>query len=207
MSHPTKDRLLQAAKAVFAEQGYEGATVQMIAAAANANIAAINYHYGSKTDLYAKYVAEHLEAAMKRMPRLADNPSDPKEQLRKLVSWFFDRFRPDSPLRRLNQDMATMKRDFADTILEKVIKPEFQNCRELVGALLPAGAPEESIRNWIKCIISLCTGPIHSAHLYPSLFPGIAFDEPEITRQAEHVAQFILDGLAADSKRIAKARR
>jgi len=201
MSHSTKDRLLQAAKEVFMEHGYEGATVQMIAAAAGANIAAINYHYGSKADLYAEYAAEHLEAAMSRMPRLADKPSDPKGQLRKFVAWFFERYRPESPLRRMNQDMVAMKREFIDTILEKVIKPEFQNSRELVTALLSADAPEENVRCWVKCIISLCTGPIHGAHLYPTLFPGTLFDEAEIKIQAEHVAQFILDGLAAEAKR------
>ncbi len=201
MSHSTKDRLLQAAKDVFMEHGYEGATVQMIAAAAGANIAAINYHYGSKADLYAKYVAEHLETAMSRMPCLADSPSDPEGQLRKFVAWFFERYRPESPLRRINQDIVAMKHEFIDTILEKVIKPEFQNSRELVTALLPMGTAEESIRCWIKCIISLCTGPIHGAHLYPKLFPGTVFDEAEIKRQAAHVAQFILDGLKAEAKR------
>lgn len=207
MSHPTKTRLLKAAKEIFVKHGYEGATVQMIATAAGANIAAINYHFGSKADLYAKYVVEHLEASMGRMPRLADKPSDPASQLKKFITWFFERYHPESPLRRVNQDMVAMKREFIDSILEKVIKPEFQNSRELVTALLPADAPEKTIRCWIKCIISLCTGPIHGAHLYPTLFPGTVFDEAEIKLQAEHVAQFILDGLAADAKRLNKARR
>ncbi|MFC7337807.1 TetR/AcrR family transcriptional regulator [Haloferula chungangensis] len=197
MSHPTKARLLEAAKEVFIEHGYEGATVQMIAAAAGANIAAINYHYGSKADLYAKYVVEHLEAIMGRMPRLSDDPSDPEGQLRKFVVWFFERYHPESPLRRINQDMVAMKSGFIDSILEKVIKPEFQNSRELVTALLPPDTAELTIRCWIKCIISLCTGPIHGAHLYPTVFPGTVFDEDEIRAQAEHVAQFLLDGLAA----------
>lgn len=201
MSRSTKDRLLKAAKSVFLDHGYESATVQMIASAAGANIAAINYHYGSKADLYAEYVAEHLEAAMGRMPRLADNPDDPKGQLRKFVVWFFERYSPESPLRRMNQDMVAMKPEFIDTILEKVIKPEFQNSRELVIALLPTDTPEENVRCWIKCIISLCTGPVHGAHLYPALFPGTTFDEAEINIQAEHVAQFILDGLTAETNR------
>lgn len=202
MSHPTKARLLEAAKQVFAEHGYEAATVQMIATAAGANIAAINYHHGSKADLYSAYVAEHLETSMDRMPRLADNPEDPAKQLLNFVLWFFERYHPESPLRQINQDIVAMKREFIDSILEKVIKPEFQNSRELVTALLPAEAPEEKIRCWVKGIISLCTGPIHGAHLYPLLFPESVFDETEIKIQANQVAQIILDGLAADAKRI-----
>ena len=50
MSHPTKAQLLKAAKEVFVALAYEGATAQMIANAVGANIAAINYHLGSKAD-------------------------------------------------------------------------------------------------------------------------------------------------------------
>lgn len=139
---------------------------------------------------------------MGRMPRLADKPEDPAGQLGKFVTWFFERYHPESPLRQINQDMVAMKPDFIDSILEKVIKPEFQNSRELVTALLPAGAPEAAIRCWIKSIISLCTGPVHGAHLYPSVFPGTVFDETEIRLLAEHVQRFILAGLAADAERL-----
>ena len=44
----TKDRLLAAACAVFADKGYRAATVVEICTAAEANIAAVNYHFGNK---------------------------------------------------------------------------------------------------------------------------------------------------------------
>jgi len=203
MSQTTKERLLQAANRVFTEQGYEGATVQMIAEAAGANIAAVNYHYGSKADLYAEYAASHLKSVMAKMPRLADRPADPLGQLRKFIAWFFIRFQPDAPLRRLNQDMLQMKPDFTTVILEQVIRPEFANCRELVTAILPPGTPETDIRCWVKSIISLCTGPLHGAHLYPQLFPGVTDEATEMQHYVDHLAQFIADGLAAASARLA----
>src|SRR5438093_8933190 len=48
----TKDRLLTAAAALFAEHGFHGTTVRDIAARARVNVAAGNYHYGSKKALY-----------------------------------------------------------------------------------------------------------------------------------------------------------
>ena len=48
----TKDRLLAAASAVFADKGYREATVAEICKAADANIAAVNYHFGNKGALY-----------------------------------------------------------------------------------------------------------------------------------------------------------
>ena len=48
----TKDRLLAAASELFAERGFHRTTVRDIAARARVNVAAGNYHYGSKRALY-----------------------------------------------------------------------------------------------------------------------------------------------------------
>lgn len=48
----TKDRLLQAATAEFAAKGFKNATVAAICRRAQANIAAVNYHFGGKKALY-----------------------------------------------------------------------------------------------------------------------------------------------------------
>jgi AcrR family transcriptional regulator len=55
----TRARLIEAALDVFGHQGFEGATTRQIARAANANLAAILYHFGSKEALY-RAVAEHI---------------------------------------------------------------------------------------------------------------------------------------------------
>ena len=48
-----KQRLLEAALAVFGEKGPKAATVREIAKAAGQNVAAIEYHFGGKENLYA----------------------------------------------------------------------------------------------------------------------------------------------------------
>lgn len=48
---PTPDRLVEAAAALFAEHGFEGASVREITDAAGANVAAVGYHFGSKHGL------------------------------------------------------------------------------------------------------------------------------------------------------------
>ena len=48
----TRMRLLMAATEVFAEHGYHAATTREICRRANANLAAIHYHFGDKAALY-----------------------------------------------------------------------------------------------------------------------------------------------------------
>ena len=42
----TRERLLKAAEALFAERGFKRVTVREICLAARANVAAVNYHFG-----------------------------------------------------------------------------------------------------------------------------------------------------------------
>src|SRR5687768_6942688 len=54
----TRQTLLEVAGRVFAERGYMNATSQEICELASANIAAVNYHFGSKDGLYAAVLEE-----------------------------------------------------------------------------------------------------------------------------------------------------
>jgi len=48
----TRERILGSAEQVFAERGYEGASVRRIALGADVPIALVNYHFGNKEGLY-----------------------------------------------------------------------------------------------------------------------------------------------------------
>ena len=54
----TKDSILNAAECLFAEKGYSGTSLRVLTGKAKVNLAAVNYHFGSKKAL--------LEAVIKR---------------------------------------------------------------------------------------------------------------------------------------------
>ncbi len=47
----TRERLLDAAEQIFAERGFEGASIRAVTQAAGASVSAANYHFGSKEAL------------------------------------------------------------------------------------------------------------------------------------------------------------
>ncbi|MBK1883834.1 TetR family transcriptional regulator [Luteolibacter pohnpeiensis] len=77
-----KARLLEAAEKLFAEHGFEGVSVRDITKEASANVAAVNYHFGSRDGLVravvTKYVAPIHEERFLRLEevekKFGDNP-------------------------------------------------------------------------------------------------------------------------------------
>nr|BFE81296.1 hypothetical protein GCM10020093_038970 [Planobispora longispora] len=65
----TRQRILDAARGLFAELGYDHVTMRLIAAEAGANIALINRYFGSKRELFAEVLA-----MQGRFPGVLDGP-------------------------------------------------------------------------------------------------------------------------------------
>src|SRR3954471_6891345 len=57
----TKARMLDAAEALFMEHGFEATSMRAITAAAAVNLAAVNYHFGSKEELFEAVLTRRLD--------------------------------------------------------------------------------------------------------------------------------------------------
>jgi len=78
----TKTALLDAAKRLVGERGYAGASVRELAAAAGTNIAAVNYHFGSREKLLNQAVLEHFLEWSDRVTEVDVDPdAEPLAQL------------------------------------------------------------------------------------------------------------------------------
>jgi len=72
----TKAALLEAAREVFAESGYDGATVRAIATRAGVDAAMVNHWFGSKEGLFVKAVMQLPFEPTELINALADGPAD-----------------------------------------------------------------------------------------------------------------------------------
>lgn len=57
----TKDRILRAAEQLFAQRGFDGASLRRVTATAGVNLAAVNYHFGSKEKLVEQVLRRRLD--------------------------------------------------------------------------------------------------------------------------------------------------
>src|SRR3954470_12977125 len=57
----TRRRILQAAERLFLEHGFDGTSLRMLTAAAGVNLAAVNYHFGGKDELFRAMLAARLD--------------------------------------------------------------------------------------------------------------------------------------------------
>jgi AcrR family transcriptional regulator len=68
----TKDRIIDAAEQLFAERGFDAASLRAITGKAGVNLAAVNYHFKSKEVLIRKVLARRLAPLTRRRLELLD---------------------------------------------------------------------------------------------------------------------------------------
>ena len=79
-------KLIRAAGQVFAEVGYDAATVRQITDRAEVNVASINYYFGDKLHLYREVLSETFAQRTHLLGLLCSDGS-PKERLHHFIEW------------------------------------------------------------------------------------------------------------------------
>lgn len=85
----TKQRILEAAEDLFAKHGFAGASLRQVTAAANVNLAAVNYHFGSKDRLIEEVFRRRLdELNARRLAALKRALGKPEHSLEDVLAAF-----------------------------------------------------------------------------------------------------------------------
>ena len=99
----TRDRILDAAETLFIEHGFAGTSVRAIATEAGVNLAATNYHFGSKKGLFSAVFQRRVqpinEERLQRLSRLQKEVQVGKRKLtiRLVLECFFEPLRHVDP--------------------------------------------------------------------------------------------------------------
>src|ERR1700677_3172764 len=98
----TRTKLLDAAGQVFAESGFQAATVREICSRAGVNIALVNYYFGDKLELYAEVLRYSIGAAKdgndSPLQKAMQSTAPPEAVLREMILAMVHRiYRADRP--------------------------------------------------------------------------------------------------------------
>jgi AcrR family transcriptional regulator len=135
-----RDVLLNAAGAVFAEKGLDGATVREICREAGLNIAAVNYYFRDKQALYVEAVKlAHCTGG--QFPKFEIPADVPPEQLleafiRQMMEMMLDDVRPTWHIELMMREMARPT-EACEELVRSFIGPMFDTLKQIIRPLLP----------------------------------------------------------------------
>jgi TetR/AcrR family transcriptional regulator, regulator of cefoperazone and chloramphenicol sensitivity len=193
----TRQHLLEAAGEVFADLGYRAATVREICEGAGVNIAAVNYHFGDKEQLYRAVLQETYRTAIKKYP--ADHGLRPnataEQRLRAFVHSLLLRIFSDGPSARHGKLMAREMVDptgALDAIVREDIRPMSEQLMAMMGELLGPGADEGTKRLCANSVVSQAVFYHHCRPVVERIAPELKFDRAGIEALTEHITRFSL---------------
>jgi AcrR family transcriptional regulator len=203
----TRLSLLEAAGDVFAEKGFWKTTHEDICSRAKANVAAINYHFGSKENLYIDAWKHSFEKSMEKYPPEGGVlPNAPAEKrLRGRVLSFLKRMADPE-----THEIDIMLKEIANPtglLFETISAKTGQFERDfglLIKELIGKGAKEEQVAFCYMGLMSLCFGPM--LHLR-SGNEDVQMPRPEFLpfdlgaeKLADYIVSFTLAGIRSFSK-------
>jgi AcrR family transcriptional regulator len=141
----TKTRILDAAGQVFADRGFEKATVREICRRANVNLASVNYYFGDKERLYIETVKQAHRLRMEQAPLPEWGPNVPAEQrLRDFVGILLHRMLrvKTAPWHtRLMMSEVLNPTSACRELAEEYFRPQFELLLRMIDELAPCEMP------------------------------------------------------------------
>jgi AcrR family transcriptional regulator len=196
----TRERILRIAAEVFADSGFERATVREICSRASVNVAAVNYHFGDKEHLYIEVLKYCKALAFEKYPSETDTKKSdsPEIRLKVFIRSFVFRILDggSSSLfgRLVSREYIEPTRAF-DMLVEEAMRPVFILLSEIVGELLGRRAPAMRVHMCCASVISQCLFFLYARFALTRLFPEQKFGTTEMEAISDHITIFSLSAI------------
>ncbi len=213
-----KDRLLDAAEELFAAKGFGEVSVRELATAAEVNVAAVNYHFHSKENLFQEVIRRRFTVQRDRtldglQTLLEQTSGQPRVEqvIRVLVHEYLDGAMSNSFLTMITREMHGGRSGTHLEFFKQMVAPVFQAMSQALMAARPSLTQEDL--NWV---IASIVGQIHhfilrrikcddcddmpeAREIMHMAFPALALGRDEYIRQTtDHITRFstaAIDGL------------
>jgi AcrR family transcriptional regulator len=155
-----REHILQVAARLFAKNGFDRTTSKAICLAAGTNVAAVNYHFGSRDALYVAVLIEAHGQLIDRatIESIADSSTTPEQKLRALLGQFL--IRPANlpapwGLQVLIREMMAPS-DHAPQLIRKAILPKIRIMMSIIASVLEISAEDPLVHRAMAFVILPC---------------------------------------------------
>ena len=198
----TREALLDAAADLFSERGYQGVGIREIVDRAQANIAAIKYYFGSKSDLYVEAVRRTMErqrtsAAWEVLSGAGVAKRAAAVSLIRFIRMFLERLMEADGQ---NAAVCLMMREAAepseaiDSIVRSFVEPNQDRLIETLSVIIP-----DATRTELAMTAQSILGQVLHYRVFGPFLERMPDHGPwgqgRTARVAKHIARLVLRGL------------
>lgn len=198
----TKKSLLESATDVFAQCGFERASVREITGRARANQAAVTYHFGGKEALYREVLRCALLVIQDAMSdEEAPHPDEDRESalkrfVRRQLAPLLSRDRLARPLRIFGWEAVSPTQVYLDFLSQQTI-PMVRRSEAIVRLYAPPTASSEEIAIATIWLMQQAMAFIRHAELLGRPPLSLKIDRAYVDRLADQLGRMASAGLAA----------
>ncbi len=187
----TKEKILSKAIVLFADKGYSGLSMRMLATAVNMSVASIYHHFPDKDALYLEAVSYAFSGKELIFSQVWESDSTPVEKLGKFVRSLIDVITLDPDFHRLMQrEIMEADAERMQLLAQGVFQKQFSLLMQLAREL----APELDAHLVATSIIGLVKHYLDNKPLHRH-FPGWKPEHEQLEVIAEHITTLLLNGL------------
>jgi AcrR family transcriptional regulator len=190
--------LLEAAGEEFAEKGFELARVRRICERAGANLAAINYHFGDKEQLYVEVLREAHRCGLDDEMPVVDPGIAPAELLRGFIHRFLGRVlavnHPEDWQHRLMLREMLTPTPFSEVLVREAIRPRFEVLKGIMRRICPE-ADDRRLNVLALSAIGQCLHYKMARRVTERLIGIEGYQSLDLDYLTDHIASFCLAAL------------
>jgi len=205
LNENTRERILDEAEILFARKGYRAVSIREIIRAAHCNLAAVNYHFGQKRNLYLEVFrcrwvprAQRVQATFRKS--LCSAPSHSLDAIvRALTDAFIQGPLSEEERQRHHQLMAreqAQPSEALELIVNEVMQPFFVEVAALLHPFMSEDMTDSALSLYILSMFSQILY-FSFARAAVTRITGWNYDDSFKAHLSEHIVTFCLHGFGA----------
>lgn len=200
----TRVKLIEAGAVVFAERGFQNATVRDICHRAGANIAAVNYHFGDKLGLYSEILkwsaCQSVQAEITAAMQAGDTPEQTLRSFaRAVLAKSLATGEVANHIKLMIQELADPSPGL-DVVVETLIRPRYKLLSGVVSSLINRPATDKATRLCVHSFLGQVTHYVHAKAVISRVWPELSMTPDQLDEIANHIVRFTLAGFQAVSR-------